>query len=243
MKKPFRNRGKSDAGAKPIVKESPASDNNPKHVVVVMDGMRGFTTETLKWALENLIPAGCTVTLLGVMPYLNIPLSTKTWLDVWTVELEDSMVVGGQAITEEWRNDVKYLKLKAAFDLCKKHGVVPHKEVVMGCPQRLRVVEKITSLHATCVVFDRHLRKNIEFYMERIPCKMVMMNQNGGGIMIKSRSLASSPVIDSLRSSPTQSPTPTVAFLISELLRRILEQRSSDEDDYDKDPGMPRFSI
>ncbi|OWM64144.1 hypothetical protein CDL15_Pgr018715 [Punica granatum] len=220
MKKPFRNRGKSDAGAKPIVKESPASDNNPKHVVVVMDGMRGFTTETLKWALENLIPAGCTVTLLG-----------------------DSMVVGGQAITEEWRNDVKYLKLKAAFDLCKKHGVVPHKEVVMGCPQRLRVVEKITSLHATCVVFDRHLRKNIEFYMERIPCKMVMMNQNGGGIMIKSRSLASSPVIDSLRSSPTQSPTPTVAFLISELLRRILEQRSSDEDDYDKDPGMPRFSI
>lgn len=49
--------------------------------------------------------------------------STKTWLDVWTVELEDSMEAGGQAINEEWRNGVKYLKLKAVIDLCKRYRV------------------------------------------------------------------------------------------------------------------------
>lgn len=76
VKMPARTRQKrpESAEADPaIVKDSPASADNPKHVVLVMDGMRGFTTEPLEWALENLIPTGCTVTLLGVMPWLNIP--------------------------------------------------------------------------------------------------------------------------------------------------------------------------
>lgn len=33
--------------------------------------------------------------------------------------------------------------------------VVPQKDVLMGYPSKLLVVEKITSLHATWVVFDR----------------------------------------------------------------------------------------
>lgn len=47
--------------------------NTDKHVVVVMDGMTEFTTEPLQWALDNVVTADCTVTLLGVMPWLNIP--------------------------------------------------------------------------------------------------------------------------------------------------------------------------
>lgn len=47
--------------------------NTNKHVVVVMDGMTEFTTDTLQWALDNVVTAGCILTLLGVMPWLNIP--------------------------------------------------------------------------------------------------------------------------------------------------------------------------
>lgn len=64
-------------------RRSPANDlpdhdftspgNTNKHVVVVMDGMTEFTTEPLQWALDNVVTAECTVTLLGVMPWLNIP--------------------------------------------------------------------------------------------------------------------------------------------------------------------------
>lgn len=52
---------------------SPESMNITKHVLIVMDGMKEFTTEPLEWALENVINAGSTITLLGVMPWLNIP--------------------------------------------------------------------------------------------------------------------------------------------------------------------------
>lgn len=47
--------------------------NPTKHVVIVMDGLKEFTTELLIWVLQNLITSGCVITLLGVMPWLNIP--------------------------------------------------------------------------------------------------------------------------------------------------------------------------
>lgn len=52
---------------------SPGSANASKHVVIVMDGLKEFTTELLEWVLENIITAGHIVTLLGFMPWLNIP--------------------------------------------------------------------------------------------------------------------------------------------------------------------------
>ncbi|XP_022772145.1 uncharacterized protein LOC111314793 [Durio zibethinus] len=54
---------------------SPGSANVPKHVVIVMDGLKEFTTELLEWVLEKIIAPGHIdiVTLLGFMPWLNIP--------------------------------------------------------------------------------------------------------------------------------------------------------------------------
>lgn len=53
--------------------ESPCSESCPKNVVVVMDGMEEFTTEPLEWTLKNVVVPGSVVTLVGVMPWLNIP--------------------------------------------------------------------------------------------------------------------------------------------------------------------------
>ncbi|KAL4602114.1 hypothetical protein ACB092_10G029100 [Castanea dentata] len=126
-----------------------------------MDGMQEFTTEPLEWALKIVIEERCIVTLLVIMPWLNILLSSKTWLDVWMLELKDLLLIKEK---RELRNDVKYEKLQAVVELCRNMGVVPQKEVVMGYPLRLLVVEQITGLHATWVVFDRHHRKNRKFY-------------------------------------------------------------------------------
>lgn len=56
-----------------MLQESPGSMNRARHVIIVMDAMKEFTTEPLEWALENVIKAGSVVILLGVMPWLNIP--------------------------------------------------------------------------------------------------------------------------------------------------------------------------
>ncbi|XP_021293884.1 uncharacterized protein LOC110423816 [Herrania umbratica] len=181
---------------------SPGSANVPKDVVIVMDGLKEFTTELLEWVLENIIASGHRVTLLGFMPWLNIPLSSKTWQDVWMLEFEHLSLIKEK---KEWKNDAKYLKLQAVLDLCGKHGVVPQKEIVMGYPLPLLIVERIISLRATWVVFDsnRELRKNREFFAAKIPCNMVMMSEEGDMDMIKGR-----PMIDSGERTPSdQSPS------------------------------------
>lgn len=76
---PFWRNKRSLADDLRFLRESPSSSsgfgsaNSAKHVVIVMDGLEDFTLEPLEWALENIAPAGCTVTLLGLMPWLNIP--------------------------------------------------------------------------------------------------------------------------------------------------------------------------
>ncbi|KAB2626095.1 hypothetical protein D8674_017755 [Pyrus ussuriensis x Pyrus communis] len=208
-----------------LMLESPGSMNTPKHVLIVMDGMKEFRTEPLEWALENVINAGSTVTLLGVMPWLNIALSSKTWLDVWPVGLEELSFFKE---TNEWKSDIKYLKLQKVVDLCNKYGVFPRKKVIMGYPLRLMVVEEITTLHATWVVFDRHQKNDRKFYAGKLPCNMVMMNEDGEVDMIKGRSMIEN--MDSVVEESPASSLPTPQILISDHLKEILKKQAQDQD-------------
>ncbi|OMO77303.1 hypothetical protein CCACVL1_15101 [Corchorus capsularis] len=206
---------------------SPGSAYAPKHVVIVMDGLKEFTTELLEWVLENLIAAGHKVTLLGYMPWMPIPLSIKTWQHVWMADFEH---LSQMKEKNEWKNDPRYLKLQSVLDLCKKHRVVPQKEVVMGYPIPLLLVERIISLRATWVIFDRNLRKNREYFAERIPCNMGMMSEEGYMDMIKGR-----PMIDCEEHTPSESPAlvPTPQVIISKPLKRIMEEQELEKDDDD----------
>ena len=52
----------------------PNGSNPTKNIVIVMDGLIEFTPEVLEWVLQNIATrSGCVITLLGVMPWLNIP--------------------------------------------------------------------------------------------------------------------------------------------------------------------------
>ncbi|KAI4311578.1 hypothetical protein MLD38_036465 [Melastoma candidum] len=77
-----------------------------------------------------------------------------------------------------------------------------------------------------------HQRKNREFYAERIPCNMVMMNENGVGDMIKRRCVFNS--IDRLsttgESPASSSLAPTPQVLISEQLREILREKIKEKE-------------
>ncbi|XP_022738396.1 uncharacterized protein LOC111291081 [Durio zibethinus] len=225
---PPRFMGTNNGSELANVLSSPGSVNVPKHAVIVMDGLKEFTTELLEWVLKNIIATGHTVTLLGFMPWLNIPLSSKTWQDVWMLEFEHLSLIKEK---NEWKNDAKYVKLQAVLDLCQKHGVVPQKEVVMGYPLPLLVVERIISFRATWVVFDRNrdLRKNMPYFAKKIPGNLVMVNEEGHMDLIKGR-----PMIDNGDHTPCDSPAPlapTPIVIYSEPLRRILEEQELEKDD------------
>ncbi|KZV37273.1 hypothetical protein F511_14677 [Dorcoceras hygrometricum] len=167
-----------------IMVESPGSLENPKRIVIVMDALREFSIDIVEWVFRNFtLKECCTVTILGIMPWLNIPLSSKTWGDVWSMDLENLDYIQER---RDGRNYPKCQKVQRLMDLCAKYGVIPAIRTEMGHPLRLVVVEKISSLHATLVVFDRyHEKKNIEFYAGKVPCNLLVVNDNGSVDLIK----------------------------------------------------------
>nr|XP_010943603.2 uncharacterized protein LOC105061296 [Elaeis guineensis] len=176
---------KSHAEDLEVPPASPSSRCGPKHVVLVMNALRRFSTKPLEWALEHVAEPGYVVTLLGVMPWLSFARSCKTRLDIWTWDCED---LSKMEECPEWKNDAPYQKLRRVVELCEARGVVPLKKVAMGHPVRHVALEMTTNLHATWVVFDRHHRKWRTFYQERISCNMVFMNGDGQVDMFKARS-------------------------------------------------------
>ncbi|XP_015572667.1 uncharacterized protein LOC8276850 isoform X3 [Ricinus communis] len=201
-----------------VPKGSPNSIDMVKHVVIVMDALKGFSRGPLQWALDHVIQTRCTITLLGVMPWIPLPLSCKTWLDVWTFDQEDLSALKGRS---DLKNDHKYQKIRRIIELCEQKGVVPCMKVAMGHPLKLVVLEQTTNLHATFVVLDRHLRKNKAFFAQRLPSSVVMMKSGGDVDMLKIRSS-----IDSSELTPGKSPenmisTPQV--ILSEALSELLK--------------------
>ncbi|KAK0589315.1 hypothetical protein LWI29_012526 [Acer saccharum] len=183
------------------LQESPG--NTAKSVVIVMDGFKDVDMETLEWALQNITTPGSTVTLLGIMPWLNIPLSSKTWRAVWMLEFEDLINLKEKP---ELKSDAKYLKLQAVMDLCRKYG-----------------------FYFIAMCSDKYHKKNREFYEKRIPCKVVMINEEGGVDMIRGWPL----MTDNGDSTPGESPAslvPTPQLMISERLKEILEENEHEED-------------
>ncbi|GAA0165923.1 hypothetical protein LIER_43738 [Lithospermum erythrorhizon] len=99
--------------------QSPASLNVPVSILIVHDGLEELSTEPLEWVLKEIASnMSCTIVLLGVMPWLNIPLSSKTWSEIWSMNREDLPIV-----QEDKKMKAKYQKVQQLLDLCKEYGV------------------------------------------------------------------------------------------------------------------------
>lgn len=168
--------------------ESPGSVDNPKRILIVMDALKEFSMELFEWVLRNFMFLGYrSIILLGITPWLNIPLSTKT--GIWAAA--DLLDLSSAEDKAELMNDPKYQKIQQLIKMCRKYGVdKPEIRTGMGHPLRLLVAEQISSLEANLVVFDKHHdKKYIEYYAEKIPCNMVVVNNVGEVNLIKKRNL------------------------------------------------------
>lgn len=111
--------------------------------------------------------------------------------------------------------------------------VVPCMKVAMGHPLKLVVLEQTTSLHATFVVIDRHLKKNKAFYADRLPSNAVIMNSDGGVDMLKIRSTDLSCSTTEQSPATLNIPLPPQIIIseeLSVLLRSRIHQQAADND-------------
>lgn len=55
--------------------------------------------------------------------------SSKTWLDIWPINLEEMSFEG---VEREYISEAKYAKLEAVVSLCKKYGVYMYFYFIFG---------------------------------------------------------------------------------------------------------------
>lgn len=147
----------------------------PKHVVVVMDALKEFSMEPLEWVLKNVaIGSPCIVTLLGVMPWLNIP---RTYIHsfihfiinytyfffliiiykfvflfyyyYYIVSAKTwsdiwSMDLEDLSLIKEWKSDPKYQKVRTLLDLCQHYGVYLFNLKNINCHTLKILIYKMT---------------------------------------------------------------------------------------------------
>ncbi|KAJ9536954.1 hypothetical protein OSB04_029687 [Centaurea solstitialis] len=182
-----------------------------KHVVIVMDGTKEFSVETLEWVLKNIaLEACCTITLLGVKPWLTFVFSCKADTDIWTMNIEDLL---NRKDTEEWKNDPRSQKAQALVDLCLKYGVMIQ-------------LHNFSYIDFVNLIYRHHNKKHIEYVAKKVPCNILVMNNNGEADMIRGRSTTfeSNDDSPSLFSSST---IPTPKLILSHQYKRMLNHTSA----------------
>ncbi|KAJ8531203.1 hypothetical protein K7X08_026637 [Anisodus acutangulus] len=150
-------------------------------IVIALDATRDHPEQEVKHTINeiraqgNILHAGDTIIVLGVLHKYLHPMG-------YQMEAEPLSIFGThkREIEKEVTKKVDaYVNMfmQSAQD-CEGEGVDIEVKITAGTPVRKVVVQEVTTINATCVVLDRHLRRDLTYYLKHIPCKVALIGDN-----------------------------------------------------------------
>lgn len=124
---------------------------------------------------RGMIHGGHTVFVIGVLPKILHPLGYH--IQATPVAFTKSNL---HLVEEEVSKRVDLhvnMLLQSALD-CKDEGVDFEVKIVAGSPTRRVILQETKTANATWIVLDRHLRRDLHFYLKHIPCKVAVVLEN-----------------------------------------------------------------
>ncbi|KAI3464593.1 hypothetical protein Pfo_021256 [Paulownia fortunei] len=167
----------------------------PGRVVIAYDATKNPNAQEFKHIITNIqmrddmIQEVDTITVLGVLHQVLHPMGFQMQIG------PDSFIgTSVRAIKEEVSRmvDAYVGMLQQSAEECESNRVVIEVKIVVGAPLKKVVVQEIIASNATWVVLnrvlaedfcliiccDRHLRKELRFYLKHIPCKVALVLDN-----------------------------------------------------------------
>ncbi|XP_042412049.1 receptor-like cytosolic serine/threonine-protein kinase RBK1 isoform X1 [Zingiber officinale] len=116
-----------------------------------------------------------TLIVLGVLHMVTNPMGYQT------KACTDSF--GGtssRALEEEvWRKLDKYESmLQESVEKCKNEAVSINIKITAGTPAKIVVLQEVLNNKPAWLILDRHLRRDMKFYMKHITCKVASVSDN-----------------------------------------------------------------
>ncbi|KAK6131993.1 hypothetical protein DH2020_034267 [Rehmannia glutinosa] len=153
----------------------------PGRVVIAYDATRNPNAGEFKHIISNIqtrdgmIQEVDTITVLGVLHQVLHPMGFQMQIG------PDSFIgTSVRAIKEEVSRmvDAYVGMLHQSAEECEHKGVVIEVKIVVGAPLKKVVIQEAVASNATWVVLNRHLRKELRFYLKNIPCKVALVLDN-----------------------------------------------------------------
>ncbi|KAL8481892.1 hypothetical protein ACS0TY_028146 [Phlomoides rotata] len=162
-------------------RSSSAATLMPGRVVIACDATRSICAHEFKHVIaniqmrENMIQEVDTITVLGVLHKVLHPMGFEM-----QIGRESFIGTRFRAIKEEVSRmvDTYAAILQPTAEECEGSGVVIEVKIVVGAPLKTVVVQEAVASNATWLVLNRHLKKELRFYLKHVPCKVAMTQDN-----------------------------------------------------------------
>ncbi|XP_020548102.1 probable receptor-like protein kinase At3g17420 isoform X1 [Sesamum indicum] len=153
----------------------------PRSIVIAFDATKIRDIQELKQIISNIrlhddmIQEAATIKLLGVLHKVLHPMGFQ-------IQIGPKSFVGAhfRAIEEDVSRKVdEYVHtLQHTAEECEAEGVNIEVNISAGAPIKKVVVQEVVALNPTWAIIDRHLRKELRFYIQHIPCKVAHVVDN-----------------------------------------------------------------
>ncbi|KAF5467836.1 hypothetical protein F2P56_012048 [Juglans regia] len=157
------------------------SPSSPSNVVIALDATKDRSQTELEHTIEGVRTAGCilrggdTLVVLGVLHKVLHPLGYQLRA------LPDSLTGTSIRSMEEEvlkKVDLYINMLKRSAGKCDDQGVRIEVKITAGFPIRQVILQEVAACKASWVVLDRHLRRDLRFYLKQISSKVALIQDS-----------------------------------------------------------------
>ncbi|KAM7514743.1 hypothetical protein LguiA_004326 [Lonicera macranthoides] len=150
-------------------------------VVVAFDATKDRSEHEFRHTINgirlrgDIIEGGNTLMVVGVLHRVLHPMGYHMQASPESFTGKTIRVVE-EEVSKKVDTYVKML-MQSAED-CQDEGVDIEVKITAGTPIRKVVLQEVLTSNATWLVLDRHLRRDLRFYLKQIPCKVALILDN-----------------------------------------------------------------
>ncbi|KAH1096787.1 hypothetical protein J1N35_013708 [Gossypium stocksii] len=152
---------------------------SPSRVAIVLDPSKDLNQRELSATISNvrargdILVNGDTLVVLGILGKVTLPLGYQSKASLLST-FETSIRAMHEEISKKVDTYVRMLQ-QSAQD-CERQGVRVEVKIIGGASIKDIVIKEAASCKA--VILDRKLRQDLQFYLDKIPCKEVASFQD-----------------------------------------------------------------
>ncbi|KAL3513768.1 hypothetical protein ACH5RR_026485 [Cinchona calisaya] len=134
-------------------------------------------------SLDDILHGGDTVMVLGVLQKVHHPMGYQMQACPESFLGTTHMRVVEEEVSKKVDLYVKLLHQSA--EECESEGIDIEVKITAGTPIRKVVLQEVITSNATWVILDRHLKRDLRFYLKQIPCKVALVEDNLSAVVVR----------------------------------------------------------